>query len=56
MEKEYIIVGSNNFWYASGNKSLNEARKDIRYIKKHHSEYGDPESLDKDLKRENKNV
>jgi len=41
MKKEYIIVGSDNFWYGSAIKSLKEAEKELRYIKKNIAEYGE---------------
>jgi len=43
---EYIIIGSNNFWYASGLTSLTEAENEIKKIKKNgkNSTYSDPET------------
>ena len=34
-EQEYIIIGSNNYWYASGLTSLAEAKEEIKEIQKH---------------------
>ena len=43
---EYIIIGSNNFWYASGLTSLTEAENEIKEIQKNagNSTYADPET------------
>ena len=43
---EYMIIGSNNFWYASGLTSLAETRSEIKEILKNgkNSCYADPES------------
>lgn len=41
---EYIIVGSDNFWYASGLTSLKEAKEVIKNIKKNIQSYADPET------------
>lgn len=44
IKKEYLIIGSNNFWYASCLKSLAEVKAEIKKIKKEKSWYADPES------------
>ena len=44
MEKQYLIIGSNNFWYASGLETLKEAKREIKEIKKNASDYSDPET------------
>ena len=43
---EYIIIGSDNFWYASGLSSLKEVKAEIENIKKNISKgyYSDPET------------
>ena len=33
-KQEYLVVGSDNHWYASGLESLTEARKEIKRIQK----------------------
>jgi hypothetical protein len=33
-KKEYIIVGSNNFWYASGLDTLKEVKEELEYIQR----------------------
>ena len=45
-KSEYIIIGSDNFWYASGLSSLKEAKKEIKNIKRNISKghYADPET------------
>lgn len=42
-KKEYLIIGSNNFWYASCLNSLAEVRAEIKNIKEKTRSYGDPE-------------
>ena len=44
-KKEYIIVGSDNFWYASAISTLKEAKKQIKHIRRHIGEYGEPNGL-----------
>jgi len=41
---EYLIIGSDNFWYGSGISSLKDAREEIENIKANPSEYGNPET------------
>lgn len=43
MKKEYLIIGSNNFWYASGLTSLEAVKQEIKNIKGNQP-YGNPES------------
>lgn len=47
MKKEYIIVGSNNFWYASCIETKKEALAEAKKIMKHKGEqnrnYGNDE-------------
>jgi len=40
-KEEYIIVGSDNFWYASALKSPKEVEESLKHIKKHIAEYGE---------------
>ena len=42
---EYIIVGSDNFWYASGLGSFKEAKEEIKEIRKDITSYGEPDGL-----------
>ena len=42
-ETEYLIIGSNNFWY-SIETSLKNAIATVKKIKKEHSGFGDPET------------
>jgi hypothetical protein len=42
--KEYIIIGSDNFWYGSGFFTIKEALDEIKLIKKNPSGYGNPEN------------
>ena len=41
---EYLIIGSNNFWYSSGLKTLQEAKKYLKVIQKNELSFDDPES------------
>lgn len=41
--KEYIILGSNNFWYAT-DTSLKDAKATIKAIRKDHSGFADDET------------
>ena len=41
---QYIIIGSNNFWYASGLTSIDDVVDELENIKKDVSEYGNPET------------
>lgn len=41
---EYIIIGSNNFWYASGLTSLQEAKNEVKEIIKKDKWFADPET------------
>lgn len=34
-KKEYIIVGSNNFWYSSKLDTLKEVKEELKYIQEH---------------------
>ena len=45
MKKEYIIIGSDNFWYASCLNSLKEAKKEVGVILDNISAYGNPEAM-----------
>jgi hypothetical protein len=40
---EYLIIGSNNFWYST-EASLKNAITTVKEIKKEHSGFGDPET------------
>lgn len=42
---EYIIVGSDNFWYASGLSSLKKAKEEIKEIIENVTDYGEPDGL-----------
>jgi len=42
MEKEYLIVGSDNFWYASCMTSMKEAIEKIEEIKESPESFGVP--------------
>lgn len=44
MKREFILLGSDNFWYASGLKSMKEVKERIQDIIKHPQHYTDPES------------
>jgi hypothetical protein len=44
MKKEYIIVGSDNFWYSSDLASIKEVKEEIENIKKDITFYADNES------------
>lgn len=44
---EYLIIGSNNFWYGSGLSSLKDAREEVENIKENPTEYGNPENNDR---------
>jgi hypothetical protein len=39
---EYLIIGSDDFWYGSGLKTIKDAEKEIKYIKRDISKYGEP--------------
>ena len=44
-KSSFILVGSNNFWYASfPNTSLESAKKEARKILRNYRDYEDPES------------
>ena len=45
MNTQYLIIGSNNFWYSIEN-SEQDAIKSAKYIKRNHDkcDYADPES------------
>ena len=45
-ETEYLVMGSDNFWYESGSKELKEAIAEVKDIKKDDniSSYANPES------------
>ena len=42
MKREYVILGSNNFWYASNLRTINDALKEMEKIKKNPKDYGIP--------------
>ena len=42
MKKEYLIVGSDNFWYACGLTSKKEVKEKIEDIKENIESYGSP--------------
>ena len=44
MKKEYIIVGSDNFWYACDLHSMKEVKSTIQDIIKNPENYSDPET------------
>jgi len=44
MRKEYLIIGSNNFWYASLS-SKKYIKNEIASIKKNPEDYGNPDQL-----------
>lgn len=44
MKKEYQIIGSNNFWYASCLTSMKEVKEQVEHVKKYHHTYADPET------------
>lgn len=41
---EFLIIGSDNFWYGSGTETLKDAIEEVKTIKKNISNYGDPEN------------
>jgi purine nucleoside phosphorylase len=43
---EYLVIGSDNFWYGSGFNTLKEAEEVVKEAKKNISNYGNPESHD----------
>ena len=43
--EEYIIVGSDNFWYASSLKSLSEVECELANMREEPSEYGNSEAI-----------
>ena len=45
-KKEYLVIGSNNFWYASELESVEEALAEIEEIREHPGGYGNPEACD----------
>ena len=44
MKKEYLIIGSNNFWYGSCLSSLKEVKAEIENIRENVQSYGNPEA------------
>lgn len=43
MKQEYLIIGSNNFWYASGITSLEAVKEEVKRIKGNQA-YANPEN------------
>lgn len=43
-KKEYQIIGSNNFWYASCLPSFKAALEELEHIVQNHSHYADGET------------
>ena len=41
MKKEYLIIGDNNHWYASGITSLKIAREELKDIKENQIVFND---------------
>jgi len=39
MKNKYIIVGSNNFWYQTGEGTAKDIEEELRHVKAHLSEY-----------------
>ena len=44
MEKEYLIVGSDNFWYASCLKTLKEVERKVYEIENNLQSFENPEN------------
>ena len=40
MKKEYLVIGSDNYWYASRLRSLEDAEAEAMNIAKHPGQYG----------------
>lgn len=43
-KKEYLVIGSNNFWYASCLETLKEAKEIANDVIENSNGYSDPES------------
>jgi hypothetical protein len=43
MKKQYLVIGSNNFWYAIEN-SLKDAKKTMHIVKSDNGAFSDPET------------
>ena len=52
MKTEYLIIGSDNFWYASCLTSLKEVKETIEDIKGNVGGYGTPEPIPRYHQRE----
>jgi len=42
MKKEYVILGSDNFWYSSGLKSIKAVLEEVENIRRNPETYGVP--------------